>query len=308
MPFAILILVALLVGLAVLARGLVLPGRHRRRRPASLPRTRARLEQTSSSRRRCATPGSRECCAAGSTLRRRPGWRSPSRSAVAVLGGILVGVLAYLMRSNSTLASLDRSVGQWGADHATHWSTQVLQLVTDLASTPFVIALIVVVGAVEMLRAPNRWIAPFLITVFWARWCSSTPSSTCSIACARRSTRSPRRSGRRFRAGTPPPPRLSTQPSRSSSRGGVRRARGRCSPAGLLHIAAGVACSRVMLGVHWLSDVIAGLAFGWAWFAHLRDRLRRPFPPASARPSRRPQTVAEALPSGKARASRAQMS
>jgi len=22
-----------------------------------------------------------------------------------------------------------------------------------------------------------------------------------------------------------------------------------------------------MLGVHWLSDAIAGLAFGWAWFA-----------------------------------------
>ena len=32
-------------------------------------------------------------------------------------------------------------------------------------------------------------------------------------------------------------------------------------------IAVGVAISRVMLGVHWLSDVIAGLAFGWAWFA-----------------------------------------
>jgi len=22
-----------------------------------------------------------------------------------------------------------------------------------------------------------------------------------------------------------------------------------------------------MLGVHWLSDVVAGLAFGWAWFS-----------------------------------------
>ncbi len=30
-------------------------------------------------------------------------------------------------------------------------------------------------------------------------------------------------------------------------------------------IAVAVATSRVILGVHWLSDVIAGLAFGWGW-------------------------------------------
>jgi len=32
-------------------------------------------------------------------------------------------------------------------------------------------------------------------------------------------------------------------------------------------IAVGVAASRVLLDVHWLSDVIAGVMLGWAWFA-----------------------------------------
>ena len=31
-------------------------------------------------------------------------------------------------------------------------------------------------------------------------------------------------------------------------------------------IAVAVAASRVLLDVHWVSDVIAGLALGWAWF------------------------------------------
>ena len=28
-----------------------------------------------------------------------------------------------------------------------------------------------------------------------------------------------------------------------------------------------VAASRVLLDLHWLSDVVGGLALGWAWFA-----------------------------------------
>ncbi len=32
-------------------------------------------------------------------------------------------------------------------------------------------------------------------------------------------------------------------------------------------IAVAVASSRVLLDVHWLSDVVAGLLLGWAWFA-----------------------------------------
>jgi hypothetical protein len=32
-------------------------------------------------------------------------------------------------------------------------------------------------------------------------------------------------------------------------------------------IAIAVAASRVLLDVHWVTDVIAGLSLGWAWFA-----------------------------------------
>jgi undecaprenyl-diphosphatase len=31
-------------------------------------------------------------------------------------------------------------------------------------------------------------------------------------------------------------------------------------------IAVAVAASRVLLDVHWFSDVLAGLALGWSWF------------------------------------------
>jgi undecaprenyl-diphosphatase len=31
-------------------------------------------------------------------------------------------------------------------------------------------------------------------------------------------------------------------------------------------LAASVASTRVLLGVHWLTDVLAGLVLGWSWF------------------------------------------
>src|SRR6476661_3903263 len=69
--------------------------------------------------------------------------------AIAVIGGVAIGALAYLVRSSGYLIRLDASVGGWANDHAVPWSTQMLQLVTDLASTPATILVLLVVMIVE---------------------------------------------------------------------------------------------------------------------------------------------------------------
>ena len=56
---------------------------------------------------------------------------------------------------------------------------------------------------------------------------------------------------------------------------------------GAVGIAVAVAASRVLLDDHWLSDVIAGLALGWAWFSSARSRSAAGCC-ASERPSRWP--------------------
>ena len=52
-------------------------------------------------------------------------------------------------------------------------------------------------------------------------------------------------------------------------------------------IAVAVAASRALLGVHWLTDVIGGLALGWGWFALVVLAFRTRERTVSARPAAR---------------------
>ena len=185
---------------------------------------------------------------------------------LAIVGGILVGFLAYLMRSSDRLADTDREVGQWGVDHATSWSTDALQLVTELGSSLFIVPAVVLLAVVEYRRVPNRWMPVFLVAVVAGEIVlvntvkeildrvrpefnpiaetlgPSFPSGHSGLAAAF------------YAAAALVLARKRSPRTRTLLAGGA------------VAIAVGVACSRVLLGVHWMSDVIAGLAFGWAWF------------------------------------------
>lgn len=187
--------------------------------------------------------------------------------AVAILGGIILGALAYLVRSSGYLVGLDASVGGWANDHATHRSTQLLQLVTDLASLPVTIGVIVVAVVVDMVRAPSRWTPPFLITVIVGE--IVLVNSIKELLGRVRPTFNPVAAtlGPSFPSGH-----SATAAALYASVALVLARRRSPRTRALLAAAAGgiavaVACSRVMLDVHWLSDVVAGLAFGWAWFS-----------------------------------------
>jgi membrane-associated phospholipid phosphatase len=183
-------------------------------------------------------------------------------------GGVGLGALAYLERTNAHLNRLDRSVASWGWDHRSPASTHGLRLVTDLGSITTIIVLCLVVAAIETYRTRSAWILPFLVVLIGGEEVLMT--SIKGLANRARPSFDPTAV-----AGLGP-----SFPSGHSATAAafyagtallLGRRRGYSARALLTGLAVGiavaVACSRVFLDVHWLSDVVAGLLLGWAWFA-----------------------------------------
>ncbi len=186
---------------------------------------------------------------------------------VVTAGALIVGVLALLVRSNTGLQDIDNSVAPWGTSHATPFAHDVVNAVTQLGSTTGLVIVIGVVVVVEMIRRPSRWLPVFVIAVALGQ-----PIVTDSIKNVLERVRP-----------TIDPAAAALGPSFPSGHsagaaacfaalalvlGRGRSPRWHAALAGIaVFIAVAVASSRVLLGLHWLSDVIGGLALGWAWFA-----------------------------------------
>jgi len=182
-------------------------------------------------------------------------------------GGFVLAVLAFLVRNADAGLGVDKRAADWGATHSTPFTHDVLEAFTALGKPGVITGLAVILAIVETARTRSRWVAPFLLIVVGGNGLITTTIK--HLADRVRPTIDPI-------AETLGPSFPSGHSSWSAaffaaaalvlSRGRSRRVRIALSGAAA-GLAVAIASSRVLLGVHWLTDVLAGLALGWAWFA-----------------------------------------
>jgi membrane-associated phospholipid phosphatase len=176
------------------------------------------------------------------------------------------GLVSDMVTSQTGLYRLDASAAAWGADNATPTSTRLLGLLTWLGATNIVLAVTVSLGLLEWLRRRRLAVLAFMVMVVVGQ---NLIANTVKDLVDRE---------------RPPVPHLAPSSGFSFPSGHTAAAAatwaavvlvlGRGRPvrvkawlaAGAALVAVVVAASRVLLGVHWLTDVIGGAALGFGWF------------------------------------------
>jgi len=208
-----------------------------------------------------------------SFLRRRvdPGAATGLALSVAavliVVGAIGLGVLTAMVRANTGFVRYDTSVARWAGEHATHVSTNVLRALTYMGSTIVIVPLSIAVTALELKRLPSRALVAFVVLVVagqlvlanLVKWAVDRTRPDIDPLAGF--------SGPSFPSGHTTAA-AATYAALALMVGRQRPLRTKALLAGAaVAIAVAVGATRVLLGVHWLTDVIAGFALGWGWFA-----------------------------------------
>jgi membrane-associated phospholipid phosphatase len=172
------------------------------------------------------------------------------------------GLVSDMVTSQTGLYRLDASA----AENATRTSTRVLGLITWLGATVTVLAVTALLGGVEWLRRRRLAVLVFMVTVVVGQ---NLIANTVKALVDRE---------------RPPVPHLASSSGFSFPSGHTAAAAaawaavalvlGRGRPlratawlgAAAAAVVVAVAASRVLLGVHWLTDVIGGAALGFGWF------------------------------------------
>jgi undecaprenyl-diphosphatase len=187
--------------------------------------------------------------------------------ALVAAGAVAVGVLLIMVRRNEALANWDSTFANWGADQSSAVGTDFLRTVSLLGGTAFIVTAAVVVAVVELRSRHALATIGFLIVCVGGQFALS---NLIKVGVERARPEVLQLTG--F-AGASFPSGHSTAAAASLAAFALLLTRRHGRPVKILGaalavgIAGAVAASRVLLGVHWFTDVLAGLALGWAWFA-----------------------------------------
>jgi undecaprenyl-diphosphatase len=169
-----------------------------------------------------------------------------------VLGGaVAIGALLVMVQHNAGLAHYDLGAARWGATHATSGSTRFLRDVSLLGGTPVMIAVAVIAAAAEYARTRTAAIFGFVTVVVGGQ---VVVTNVTKILVDRSRPDIHRLTG--FSGASFPSGHAAWAAATFAAvaflagRGRSRRAKALLAAAAA-GIAAGVAASRVLLGVHW---------------------------------------------------------
>lgn len=188
------------------------------------------------------------------------------------------------------VAGWDEQVARWGSENATDTGTTVLRTVTNAGDTLFLWALLAVVATLDFAARRNRAVFAFAATVGVG---IAALNNTLKLIIDRDRPDVDHlvgSAGSSFPSGHSAAAAACWAAAALLAGRHVARRRRPFVAGGAALVAAAVAASRALLGVHWLSDVVAGVVVGWGWFflvallfgGHLL-RLGQPVEAAAAR-------------------------
>jgi membrane-associated phospholipid phosphatase len=189
--------------------------------------------------------------------------------AVIFLAGLAFGLLAVTVTTRTGLYRYDAAAAAWGARHATPGTVRLFLVLTQLGSTVVVVTEAVLLGLADV-RRRGRWSAmAFMLMVVLGQ---NLISNGVKLLVQRdrppvRPPLSPAGTGFSYPSGhTTAAAATYAAIALLLGRGGRWPVRIRLGVAAAA-VTVAVAVSRVLLGVHWLTDVLGGAALGLAWFA-----------------------------------------